>query len=192
MTRFDPLSPDVDDHTLNPIFDKFRDAGREPPALYRILGHAPAMLKAWVDMAWPLRLEATTHRSLRELMIMRVAVLTGASFEWEAHWPAAIAAGVRIAQLEALNDWRTSDEFSDDERLAIRLVDEMMTYGAASEGTIMQLRDAFADGECIELILTASFYSCVSLTLLSIGVDATGAFDDERHDVFDRLRTTDR
>ena len=90
MARLELVSPDIDDPILNPIFDKFRDAGHEPPDLYRVLANAPAMLKAWVDLAWPLRLEATTSRALRELIIMRVAVLTDAAFEWEAHWPAAL------------------------------------------------------------------------------------------------------
>jgi alkylhydroperoxidase family enzyme len=188
MTRFDPVSPDVDHPILNPIFDRFRDADREPPELYRILGIAPAMLRAWVDMAWPLRMDATSSRALRELMIMRVAVLTNASFEWEAHWPAATSAGVRVAQLAALNDWATSEEFSPTERIALRIVDEMIIDGSASAAAVTELRSEFSDGECIELILTSSYYSCVSHTLLSLGIGAgSQPFDDERHEIFARL-----
>lgn len=188
MSRLDLVSTDIDDPILNPIFDRFRDAGRELPDLYRALGNAPAMLKAWVDLAWPLRLEAATSRALRELMIMRVAVLTGAAFEWEAHWPAALAAGARETQLAGLNDWRTSDEFTPTERLALRLVDEMIDDGATSEGTVADLRREFDDGECVELILTAGFYSCVSHTLLSLGIEAGDRpFDDDRREVFARL-----
>lgn len=188
MARFDLVSPDIDDETLNPIFDKFRDADREPPELYRVLGNAPAMLKAWFDMAWPLRLDATTSRALRELMIMRVAVLTNASYEWEAHWPVALSAGIRASQLTALNDWRTSDEFSAIERIALRVVDEMIVDGSASAAAIADLRSEFTEGECIELILTSSFYSCVSHTLLSLGFEAgSRSIDDERNEVFSRL-----
>lgn len=191
MTRFDLVSADIDDPILNPIFDKFRDADREPPELYRVLGNAPAMLRAWFDMAWPLRLDATTSRALRELMIMRVALLTNASYEWEAHWPVAVAAGVQISQLTALNDWRTSDEFSEIERIALRVVDEMMIDGSASAGAVAALRCEFTDEECIELILTSSFYSCVSHTLGSIGFEAGGRpIEDERNEVFVRLRRT--
>ena len=61
--------------------------------LYRLLGNSPAMLEAWVGLAWPLRSKPTTSRALRELLIMQLAVLTKAGFEWQAHWPAAVKAG---------------------------------------------------------------------------------------------------
>lgn len=188
MARLDLVSTDVDDPILNPIFDRFREAGRELPDLYRALGNAPAMLRAWVDMAWPLRLEAATSRALRELMIMRVAVLTGAAFEWEAHWPAAVSAGVRPSQLARLDEWRTADEFTPTERLAMQLVDEMIADGAASAATVAALRQEFGDGECVELILTAGFYSCVSHTLLTLGIEPDGRpVDDDRREIFARL-----
>ena len=192
MARLELVSPDIDDPILNPIFDKFRDAGHEPPDLYRVLANAPAMLKAWVDLAWPLRLEATTSRALRELIIMRVAVLTDAAFEWEAHWPAALRAGVLEAQLAGLNDWRSSAEFSTAERVALRCVDEVVRDGSASEQAVGDLRGEFSDGECVELLLTASFYCCVSRTLLSFGIAAgTVPTGDGRNEVF-ALLTRDR
>lgn len=187
MPRLEPVSADIDDPTLNPIFDTFRDHGREPPTLYRVLANAPAMMKAWVDLAWPLRSDATTSRALRELIIMRVAVLTDAAFEWEAHWPAALSAGVREAQLEELGQWATSAEFTEAERRVLRCVDEMIEQGSASADAIAALRDEFTDGECVELVLTAGFYSCVSHTLLSLGIEATRDRSDRRRVVFDRL-----
>ena len=83
-------SPDPE---LARVFDRFRDAGREVPTLYRTLGNAPAMLNAWVGLAWPLRNEATTSRALRELIIMRVAQLTRTGYEWVAHRPMASSTG---------------------------------------------------------------------------------------------------
>lgn len=192
MARLELVSADIDDPILNPIFDRFRDAGHEPPDLYRVLANAPAMLKAWVDLAWPLRLEATTSRALRELMIMRVAVLTDAAFEWEAHWPAALRAGVLEAQLSQLNDWPSSAEFTSTERAALRCVDEVVRDGSASEEAVAGLRAEFSDAECVELLLTASFYCCVSRTLLSFGIMAgTAPPEDDRNKVYERL-TSDR
>lgn len=174
MVRLDPVPADDDDPTLSRVFDVFRSKGQDVPMLYRLLGNSPAMLDAWIGLAWPLRTEPTTTRALRELLIMRVATLTHASFEWQAHWPAAIGAGVHAEQLAALGDWPASELFSAAEKAALRCTDEMIERGGASAEAVSKLRDHFADGECVELILTAAFYSCVSHTLLTLGVDATG------------------
>ena len=172
MARLEPVDADTTDPALSRVFDAFRAAGREVPLLYRLLGNSPAMLDAWTGMAWPLRSEPATSRALRELQIMRVAVLTRASFEWHAHWPAAIKAGVDPGQLEALGDPAASDLFDERERATLRCTDEIITEGAASADAVEELRRLFGDAECIELILTAAFYSCVSGTLLSLGVEA--------------------
>ena len=137
------------------------------------------MLDAWVGLAWPLRSEATTSRALRELQIMRVAALTRASFEWHAHWPAAIRAGATPQQLEALGDPASSDLFDDREKATLRCTDEIIIDGSASADAVRQLRDLFSNAECIELLLTAAFYSCVSGTLLSLGVEAPDEPDSE-------------
>ena len=50
----------------------------------------------------------------------------------------------------------------------------------------------FSDAECVELLLTASFYCCVSRTLLSFGITAgTAPPEDDRNEVYERL-TSDR
>lgn len=187
MVHINLVPRDADDPILESIFDVVGRGGRPVPDLYRALGNAPAMLRAWTGLAWPLRSEATSSRALRELMIMRVAARTGAAFEWEAHWPAAISAGVRIEQLRELNAWATSTHYSPSERAALRCVEEVLADGAASAAAMADLRSHFDDGECVELILTASFYSCVSHVLLSLGIEATAPADEERSEVFASL-----
>lgn len=173
VLRLDPVEASADDPILNPVFDVFRKAGRDVPMLYRLLANAPAMLEAWVGLAWPLRSKPETSRALRELLIMRMAVLTRASFEWQAHWPAAVAAGVTPAQLAALGTWSSAGEFSEADKAALRCTDEMFADGGACAEAVEALRRHFNDGECVELILTSAFYTCVSHVLSTFGVEAT-------------------
>lgn len=187
MAPIEPVDADIDHPLLNKVFDGFRDRGREVPLLYRMLGNAPAMLDAWVQMAWPLRSEPETDRGLRELLIMRTALLTRSSFEWQAHWPAAVRAGVTEAQLEALGDWESSPEFSAAERAALACAGEIILDGGASPGSVGRLREFFSAGECIELILTTSFYVCVSRTLQSLGIEADATAAGPALDVYSRL-----
>ena len=183
----EPVDAGVDHPVLNRVFDGFRERGRDVPRLYRILGNAPAMLDAWVGMAWPLRSEPDTDRGLRELLIMRTALVTRSSFEWQAHWPAALRAGVTEDQLAALGDWRASSEFSAAEQAALDCTDEIVLDGGASPGCVARLREHFSPGECIELILTASFYVCVSRTLHSLGIEADAEAADTALAAYSRL-----
>ena len=187
MARLEPVDADTTDPALSRVFGVFRESGREVPLLYRLLGNSPAMLDAWTGMAWPLRSEPTTSRALRELQIMRVAVLTRASFEWIAHWPAALRAGATREQLEALDDPAASALFDEPEKATLRCTDEIIIDGAASAESVERLKSHFGEAECIELILTAAFYSCVSGTLLSLGVEAPDDADGDALGVYRRL-----
>ena len=171
MARIDMTSAAPDDPALAEIFDSVRARGVDLPNLYRVLGASPDMLKAWIDFAWSLRLDAKTPRGLRELLIMRGAQVSGVAYEWAHHWPMAIAAGVSEEKLHGLKDWPTSTLFSASERAALRLADDVSQGPGATEATIAELKEHFSAAEIVELTLTASFYVCVSRMLASLDVD---------------------
>jgi alkylhydroperoxidase family enzyme len=172
MSRLKMLPLQPDNPTLAAMFDEVRARGVRVPNLYRVIGHAPAMLRAWLDFAWPLRLEATTSRRLRELLILRGAQVSGAHYEWVHHTAMALAAGVTQAQIDALANWRDAGCFDATERAVIRLAEEVTIGPAASAESIEALREAgFDEAGIVELTLTASFYVCVSRFLQSMQVE---------------------
>ena len=171
MARIDMTPETPADPALAAIFDGVKARGSDLPNLYRVLGASPEMLKSWIDFAWSLRLDARTPRGLRELMIMRGAQISGVAYEWAHHWPMALAAGVSEDKLHALADWRESALFSDEERAALRVADEVTGGPGASEEAIAELKRYFTPPEIVELTLTASFYVCVSRLLTTLDVD---------------------
>ncbi|HEY6377836.1 MAG TPA: carboxymuconolactone decarboxylase family protein [Candidatus Dormibacteraeota bacterium] len=172
MARLSLVEENSQDPVVAEIFGTVKERLDSVPALYRMLAHAPALLQGWVQMAWPLRHESTTPRALRELVILRVAQLTDAGYEWHAHLPMALRSGVTEAQVEALRRWSRSDGFSSTERAALRLTDELTTTVDISEATFADLRDAFSERQIVELILTAAFYTCVSRVVRGFGLGA--------------------
>ena len=163
--RLPLVGADSDDPQLAAVFGRFRDSGHDVPALYRTLGNAPAMLNAWVGMAWPLRTEATTSRALRELIIMRVAQLTQTPYEWVAHRPMTLKCGITATQLDELKHWHDSDAFSEQERELLAMADELTVGLDVSDATWSALAARYEPGELVELVLTCTYYSCVSRTL---------------------------
>lgn len=177
MARIEMTSTTPDDPILAECFSWVQNKGGDLPNLHRVLGASPDMLKAWIDFAWTLRLDAKTSRGLRELMIMRGAQLSGIAYEWAHHWPMALQAGVSEAKLNALTDWPDSTLFSAEERAVLRLADDIGKGPGASEETIEELKTLFTPSDIIELTLTASFYVCVSRMLTSLDVDVEPDFE---------------
>ncbi len=171
MPRIDLLPPTPENPETAAMFAEVRARGIEVPNLYRVLGHAPGMLRAWLDFAWPLRLQARTPRALRELLILRGAQRSEVEYEWAHHVPMALAAGVAQAKIDALSAWPESALFDDAERAVLRLADEVTDGPGASAACVDALKRHFAEPEVVELVLTASFYVCVGRVLRSMDVE---------------------
>lgn len=166
-----PLIEDDADPRIADVYQALQAGGhRGFPNLYRLLGHAPDMLKAWTGLAWPLRNAAKTPRGLRELMILRGAQIMGADYEWTHHAPMARAAGVSQQKIDALSDWRATDSCTDIERVVLRLAEEITNGPGASAEAIAEARAHFSEGDIVELVLTSSFYACVGRILHSLDV----------------------
>jgi alkylhydroperoxidase family enzyme len=162
MTRIPLKTDDELDPDTRLLFEEMVGRGSSVPDLYRLLANAPKLLKAWTDLAWPLRSTGHVARGLRELLIMRTALLVGAEYEWAHHWPLAIAAGVSEIQLHALSDWRSSDAFDHSERAALAFADELVETGHVSDGAFTALAAHFDAPGLIQIALTLSFYVCVA------------------------------
>jgi AhpD family alkylhydroperoxidase len=162
VTRLDLKKDDELDEGTRALFADMAKRGAEVPDLYRLLANAPELLKAWTDLAWPLRGFDATSRAVRELLIMRTAQWTGANYEWVHHWRLALAAGVSEPQLHELADWRTSDCFDAPQRTALAFADEMLQSGKVSNTAFDAVRTQFGDAGTIHLTLTVAFYICVA------------------------------
>jgi 4-carboxymuconolactone decarboxylase len=149
---------------------RVRLGDRPIPNLYRALANAPAMLSAWLDFAWRLRGDATTDRALRELIILRVAHLLDAPYEWSHHEVMAQAAGVASDKIAAVRSWEPSELFGPKERIILMMTDQQTSHGAVDPEVIVSLRREIGEAGTVELVLTAAFYNCVARVLNSLAI----------------------
>ena len=159
------------------MFDEVAARWPQVPNLYRVLGHAPDMLRGWLNLAWSLRLNAQTSRRVRELMILHSARMTETAYEWAHHMPMALEAGVTQAEVDALMAGNVAETLSEAERAALQLAEEVTAGPAASEDCLTNLKQHYSDAEVIELVLTATFYVCVGRTLKSLDVPLEANYD---------------
>jgi len=166
------VGDDTDDPRVAAILARGHELSGSPPNLYRMLANAPELLAAWVAFAWPLRNDAVTSRSLRELVILRIAHLEGARYEWVKHEPMALAAGVSGEQIAAVPTWQSAPAglFDDEARAVLALADAVTAGGDVDDATWAAVAERFDDRARVELVLTTSFYCCVSRFLKTMRV----------------------
>jgi 3-oxoadipate enol-lactonase / 4-carboxymuconolactone decarboxylase len=177
--RLGPL-PWSGDRTVLPLLplegelgERVRELGAKQVNLYRSLAHAPQLLHAWIDWAWALRDRCATPRSLRELMILRTAVVMRSAYEWHQHVAMAQDAGVTDEQIEAVAAWQTSQLYDAPQRAALMLTDAMLT-GHVPDAVHDELARHFTDAEKVELVLTAGCYTMVPRVLDACRVPVEG------------------
>ena len=146
------------------VGERVRDLGAKQVNLYRSLAHTPDLLNAWIDWAWALREQCATPRGVREIMILRTAVVMRSEYEWHQHVAMARSAGVTTEKVAAISAWQTSDLFDGPERAALMLTDAMLT-GSVPDAVHDELVKHFSDSDRVELILTAGFYAMVPRVL---------------------------
>jgi AhpD family alkylhydroperoxidase len=138
--------------------------------LYRMLLHSPAVAEGWLAYLTAIRHRSALPGAIRELVIMRVAVLNGAPYEADQHAPIALREGVTQAKLDALAGWEGSDLFDARERAVLAYTDAMTRGIQVPDNVFAAVRAAFDDKLLVELTATVAAYNMVSRFLEALQV----------------------
>lgn len=138
--------------------------------LYRMLLHSPPLAEGWLTYLTAVRQKLELPGSVRELAIMRVAALNGASYEADQHAPIALREGVSEMQLAALDAWRESDRFPPAWRAALALTDAMTREVQVSDRVFADAHAHFGDRQLVELVGTIAAYNMVSRFLEALQI----------------------
>ena len=168
---------------FEPVLNKRLEAlCGDPVNLYRAIGNHAGLVAAWTEFAQAIRADSRTPRALRELMILRSGQVQRSEYEWAQHLRMARKAGVREAQIDALADWRASQEFDARERAALGLL-EAVTAGKMDDATWEAAALEFSKDELVELVMTSAFYCMVARMIDALRVE----MDDDIRDHSPRL-----
>ena len=142
--------------------------------LDRLLLHSPPVAEGWNAMLGALRGGTTLPADLREAVILRIAVLNGAAFEWSAHEPVGRRAGLDDARLAAL---RAADAAADPvwtprQRAALAFTDASTRAVAVPDEVFGAVRGQLDDRGLVELVALVGGYAMVSRFLVAFAVPA--------------------
>jgi 4-carboxymuconolactone decarboxylase len=147
------------------------ERGRISP-LYQILLNSPPIAQGWEQMLSAVRNRNSLPAGLRELVILRVAVLNRAPYEFDAHVPHALAAGVSQAAIDAMRTVPLAVDalLSPAERIAVRLTDTMTRDIEVPDALFAEVRTQFDAQAQIDLVATIAAYNMVSRFLVALQI----------------------
>lgn len=146
-----------------------RERGRVSP-LYQILLNSPEIAQGWEALLTAVRNKSSLPASLRELIILRVAVLNRAPYEFEAHRPHALSAGVSLEQIDLLQAQKITSGFSALENIVLELTAVMTQEIQVSDALYDAVKIHFNDREILEVVTTIAAYNMVSRLLNALHV----------------------
>jgi 4-carboxymuconolactone decarboxylase len=147
------------------------ERGRISP-LYSVLLNSPPIAHGWEQMLSAVRNRNSIPAGLRELVILRVAVLNRAPYEFDAHVPHALAAGVSAEAVEASRSVPLAADapFTEAQRVALRLTDAMTRDIDVPDALFADVRQHFDLQGQIDLVATVAAYNMVSRFLVALQI----------------------
>ena len=138
--------------------------------LYQMLLHSPPVASGWLNYLTAIRQQSTLSGALRELVIMRIAILNGAPYEAEQHAPIALKDGVTQAQLNELATWQDSTLFDAIQRAVLGYTDAMTRDIHVSPEIFAAVKAVMTDRLLVELTATVGAYNMVSRFLEALQI----------------------
>lgn len=134
-----------------------------------LLAHNDGLAQGWNSLLGAVRSKFALPSDVREMAILRIAVLNRAPYEWDAHLPVARGEGLEEEIIRKLGE--------DEPELANPIHDAVLKYTDAmtqsvfvSDTNFGTLRSHFDDTSIAELTATIAAYNMVSRFLVALDV----------------------
>ncbi|MVW72826.1 carboxymuconolactone decarboxylase family protein [Bordetella sp. 15P40C-2] len=138
--------------------------------LYQVLLNSKPIAQGWEAMLTAVRNRTSVDPAIRELVILRVAVLNQAAFEFDAHVPHAEKAGLSQEKNDGVRAADVPQVYTDLERLVLELTDRMTRDVTVPAELMQQIQSHFGVTETVELVATVAAYNMVSRFLVALNV----------------------
>jgi 4-carboxymuconolactone decarboxylase len=166
MTRLPPVDPDRLTDAQRPIYDAIaggpRKGVRGPLAIWL---HRPQLAEAAQALGRYCRYDSSIPPRLSELTILLMGRHWLAEYEWAAHRPFAVAAGLSDAVIDAIRDDREPSFTRDDERLVYRFVRQLHADRAIEQPLYDALAGEIGEDAIVDLVGIAGYYTLISMTI---------------------------
>jgi 4-carboxymuconolactone decarboxylase len=132
---------------------------------FQLLIRAPEICQHAAQLGEHLRWSTTLPARLSELAICITAKFWRAQYEWYAHAPLAVKAGVPAAAIEAIRTGGTPHFDAQDEALVYRICTEIIQTQRLSDASFGAIVEALGEVGLVELTSIIGYYTLIGTTL---------------------------
>ncbi len=153
----------------------------ERPALnlYRMLPHAGPAAVGFLKLGGALLRQNELDATLREIAVLRVGLLSQASYEVHQHRRVARQVGLADDKVAALEIGADTSVLDERERFVLEFTDQLFHHVKADDAMFKRAQAFFPARQLSELVLTIGFYMMVSRFLenFEVDIEAPGSVD---------------
>jgi 4-carboxymuconolactone decarboxylase len=176
--RFSQLSPDQLNDAQKKVAErilKVSSAGLGGP--YSMLLRSPELAARYLGMTDYLRFETSLPHRLNELAILIEARLWDAQYEWWAHFPIAMKAGLSEAVANDIKEGRRPTTMKPDEEVVYDVCIELLRERHLTDATFRRAKEMLGEQQVVDLVAVAGFYVMVSSVIIAgeVGIPNGGA-----------------
>ena len=143
--------------------------------LDRALLYSEPLAAGWNAFLGALRTRCLLDGRLRELAILRIALLNRAPYEFDQHAPVALQCGATQAQIDALQDWPHATVLGAVDKAVLAYTDAMTVAVQVPDAVFAQVRSALNDDQAlVELTATVGGYNMVARFLEALQITQDG------------------
>ena len=111
------------------------------------------------------RFNTSLDKRVNEMAILMTAQAWGSTYEWYAHAPLAVKAGLDPAIVTALGAGRKPDNMKDDEAIVWEFTTQLRRDHGVDDAAYARALEKFGEQGIVDLIAVNGYYDVVSMTL---------------------------
>ncbi|KVE85522.1 carboxymuconolactone decarboxylase family protein [Burkholderia cepacia] len=166
MERIATLAPEHMSDEQRQVYDAIasgpRKGVRGPLAVWL---HRPKLASCAQALGQYCRYDSSVPPRLSELVILSMGRHWLAEYEWAAHKPFALEAGLSIDVIDAIRDGVEPPFVRDDEKLVHAFVTQLHERHGIDDALYAALVDTLGEGAVVDLVGIAGYYTLISMTI---------------------------
>jgi alkylhydroperoxidase family enzyme len=183
MSRLSPLAPDDWPEEMGDALAALRPPAPRHPRPSRdssrpkglnalgLLAHHPALTRAFNTFNGHVLFATTLSPRQRELLVLRVAALRDASYEWAQHVVLAGDAGLTSAEIARVAEGSEADGWAPVDRALVAAAEELVGEARIGDATWAVLSAELDDQQLMDAVFTVGAYDLLAMAFKSFDVE---------------------
>ncbi len=164
--RLPPIPADKLTAEQKKTVDEYKKArGGEPSGPWAILTRSPELMSRTLMLSDYLRFNSALPPRLSEFVILMTAREWGQNYEWNAHHPLALKAGLNPEIAKAVAEGRRPAAMAEDEAILYDLIQELLRNRRVSDPTYERAASKFGEQAVVDAVSISGYYTMVAMLL---------------------------